>query len=346
MSETLVSIIVPVYNVEKYLKVCLESIINQTYRNIEIILVNDGSTDYSLEICKLYAEKESRILLIDKKNEGLSSARQKGIENAKGEFFCTVDSDDYIEENFVEKMLKKIINEESDICVCATREYTKNESKVRGFSPNIESPEKITLNKIEKSYKTLLSKYYMSDSWNKIYRMDFVRNSNVKFTLSKDYNGTDLLFNHLLFLYLPKISVLNEPLYNYQIVENSRVRRKNKQLQKGFFIIMEKIIAETEKLGYSNKLNNQLSELYVSLQRYAAQDIFNADENFNVMRNKIKEFIKENNNFLHKNIVLNLNTKHFSSFSNKIFSLCLKSRNSIIIIYYLKCRKKLLVRDD
>ena len=97
MNNNLISIIVPVYNVSEYLPRCLDSLINQTYKNIEIILVNDGSTDNSLEICKKYAEKDLRIKVIDKENGGISSARNTGIAEASGEWIGFVDSDDYIE---------------------------------------------------------------------------------------------------------------------------------------------------------------------------------------------------------------------------------------------------------
>ena len=98
----LISIIVPVYNVEKYLERCLDSILSQTFSDFELILVNDGSTDHSLEICRSYAEKDERILLIDQENRGLSAARNAGIAVAKGEYLGFVDSDDYIAQNMYE----------------------------------------------------------------------------------------------------------------------------------------------------------------------------------------------------------------------------------------------------
>ncbi len=92
----LVSIIVPIYNVSEYLERCIKSLINQTYKNIEIVLVNDGSTDNSLDICKKYQNKDKRIVVLDKTNGGLSDARNYGIERAKGQYITCVDSDDYV----------------------------------------------------------------------------------------------------------------------------------------------------------------------------------------------------------------------------------------------------------
>lgn len=117
-AERLVSVIVPVYNAEKYLKKCVQSIIGQSYGCLEIILVNDGSMDQSKIECQKLMEKDERIHLIDKKNEGAAEAKNVGIECAKGEFIMFVDSDDYIEPDMIEKMLEKILNTDSDICIC------------------------------------------------------------------------------------------------------------------------------------------------------------------------------------------------------------------------------------
>ena len=115
--DRLVSIIVPVYNVEKYLSKCIESLINQTYTNIEILLINDGSTDNSKKICEQFKEKDSRIKLINKENGGLSDTRNKGLQEAIGKYIAFVDSDDYINENTVEDNLKTAIEKNADIVI-------------------------------------------------------------------------------------------------------------------------------------------------------------------------------------------------------------------------------------
>ena len=106
MNEPLISVIVPVYNVEKYLPQCLDSIKNQTYTNLEIILVDDGSTDSSESICEDYAKSDSRIKLYHKENGGLSDARNYGIERASGQYFTFIDSDDYITKDYVSYLLE------------------------------------------------------------------------------------------------------------------------------------------------------------------------------------------------------------------------------------------------
>ena len=114
-----ISIIIPVYNVEKHLKMCLDSVINQTYQNLEIILINDGSTDNSGKICEEYKRADSRIILIHKENEGLSMARNTGLDIASGEYISFVDSDDYISRNMVETLYNRLLETQSDMAVCS-----------------------------------------------------------------------------------------------------------------------------------------------------------------------------------------------------------------------------------
>ena len=111
----LISIIVPVYNVESYLKRCIESILNQTFRDFELILVNDGSTDNSEIICKEYALKDERIKYFYQRNKGVSEARNKGIDNSSGEYIQFIDSDDYVDENFLEIVVNRFKRDNSDI---------------------------------------------------------------------------------------------------------------------------------------------------------------------------------------------------------------------------------------
>ncbi|MEI0606088.1 glycosyltransferase family 2 protein [Brachyspira pulli] len=116
----MVSIIIPVYNVSKYLRTCLDSVINQTYKDLEIICINDGSTDDSLEILKEYSNKDNRIIIIDKKNAGVSAARNDGIEKSSGEYLFCMDSDDYIDNDFIEVFYNNAKKNNSDLVVLST----------------------------------------------------------------------------------------------------------------------------------------------------------------------------------------------------------------------------------
>lgn len=122
----LVCIIVPIYNVEDYLVRCIDSAINQTYRNLEIILVNDGSTDGCLQICKNYAKKDNRIKIINKKNGGLSSARNAGLDSCRGEYVTFIDGDDWVEKDFVSTLYHDIKKYSVDMSIVGMRLYDKN----------------------------------------------------------------------------------------------------------------------------------------------------------------------------------------------------------------------------
>lgn len=125
--KDLISVIIPIYNKEKYLDNCLKSIINQSYKEIEIILINDGSTDSSEEICKRYKSKDNRIKLISTENRGAASARNTGIENAVGKYLSFIDADDYIENTFYETMLDLIKTHNAQIAECGFERITEGE---------------------------------------------------------------------------------------------------------------------------------------------------------------------------------------------------------------------------
>lgn len=125
--NSLISVIVPIYNVEKYLQKCVDSIINQTYKNLEIILVDDGSPDNCPKMCDDYAKKDSRIKVVHKENGGLSDARNVGMEVATGEYISFIDSDDYISLDFYETLLQTMIDNDSDIVECSVVKFYENE---------------------------------------------------------------------------------------------------------------------------------------------------------------------------------------------------------------------------
>lgn len=129
----MISVIIPIYNVEKYLRQCLESVINQNYREYEVILVNDGSTDSSKKIAIEFCEKYNNIKFIDKVNGGLSSARNAGLEVANGEYIVFIDSDDYIRSDYLEKLYQSISQNDSDISICnLVKVYEKKGEEEKG----------------------------------------------------------------------------------------------------------------------------------------------------------------------------------------------------------------------
>lgn len=208
--QSTVSIIVPIYNASKYLRCCLESIFVQTYSNIEIILINDGSTDDSLEICSYYALTDSRFKILDKENEGVSIARNKGLELASGDYVSFIDSDDYVDKTFIEKLLKIALNNSSDIAVCSyikTASFSASTAKSRAISYKDYTP--IEAVKDVLNYNTELGVVL----WNKIYKKSIFTNNNISFPAGKIMEDSARI--HEIMFSANKIVYTNEQLYYY-----------------------------------------------------------------------------------------------------------------------------------
>ncbi len=168
----LISVIIPVYNVEKYLRRCLDSVIVQTYRNLEIICVDDGSVDESGKICDQYAVRDARIKVIHQENQGLSAARNRGLDAADGEYIAFVDSDDYILEDMYKKMLDKLLNYNVDLCVCQWQyEFSDGRQVVKrkNIDPTIYG-RKASLEFARFLYRGNYENGVVVAAWNKLYR--------------------------------------------------------------------------------------------------------------------------------------------------------------------------------
>lgn len=202
-----VSIIVPVYNVEKYLPKCLDSLINQTFKDIEIICVNDGSPDNSLQILNDYAKKDVRVRIIEKENGGLFSARHEGMKYIRGKYVIFVDSDDWVSENLVEKCLNAAAYDNPDVVVFGAFSVREKNGKVicnRGGYDFAKIPAKFERKNIFK---------YPPTAWSKMYRADFLKQHNIRFQEIK--NGEDQLFFIHSMLCAGKIKPVRENLYYY-----------------------------------------------------------------------------------------------------------------------------------
>ena len=158
-----ISVIVPIYNVEEFLDECIQSIVDQTYQNLQIILVDDGSPDRCGEMCEDWARKDKRIEVIHKKNGGLSDARNAGLAEATGEFIAFVDSDDWIESQMYEVMLQTLINENADIVACGIIDSYSNKKVIHSMPYSVGTPEKF----LQMIYQDTT---FPVATWNKLYR--------------------------------------------------------------------------------------------------------------------------------------------------------------------------------
>ncbi|MFF2910886.1 glycosyltransferase family 2 protein [Paenibacillus sp. NPDC057934] len=211
--EYLISVVVPIYNVELYLNKCVESIMQQSYENIEIILVDDGSLDKSGDICDGYAKKDNRIKVIHKENGGLSSARNAGIHMSTGNYICFIDSDDWINKEFIEKLFSKIIEYDADIVVCGfTYEYGEK-SIENNFIGSQESLDR------HEALENLFNGNYlnMTVAWNKLYKKKLFDTIQYEVGI---INEDENIIHEILYK-SSKVICIDKCLYHYRMRENS-----------------------------------------------------------------------------------------------------------------------------
>lgn len=219
----LISVIVPIYNVEKYLRDCITSIINQSYTNLQIILVNDGSKDNCINICKEYQKKDNRIIIIDKSNGGLSDARNAGIKMAKGKFICFIDSDDVVNRYYIEYLYNALISQKAQIAICKFGRFSEiddlNEKKDRCNKINYN-----TVNNITACEQIYNKNYYVYCTvvWNKLYRKTLFD----KISFPNGRLHEDEFTSYKLLYSSSKIVELSNQLYYYRFSPNSIMNKK------------------------------------------------------------------------------------------------------------------------
>ncbi|MBD5405195.1 glycosyltransferase [bacterium] len=230
MLKKSISVIIPCYNVEKYISYCLDSVINQTYKNLEIICVNDGSTDGTLSVLEEYAKKDNRIRIIDKKNEGVAIARNVAIKTCKSEYITFVDSDDWIFPETYEVAISKMTDDVDLVCwgfnVINDR-GTHNAAYARRFFNNFALDDgKYVMDK-NKYFKDF---YYNISVWNKLYKKSIIDKYNIEFPNNKV--NEEFIFNFTYLLYVHKFYNITEKFYNYRKTENSLTASMEKRKAK------------------------------------------------------------------------------------------------------------------
>lgn len=206
-----ISVIVPVYNIAKYLPKCIESIINQTYKTIEILLINDGSTDESGKICDEYAQKDNRIKVIHQNNQGISATRNNGIKASTCDYIIFIDSDDYIEEDYIETLYNGIKETNSDVASVTYKVRKLDETIIYDGSKdnNYKENELIILEGTDIIKELLSQKIIKNFVWNKIYKKDVLCDFQV------GINYEDMAFTLEVFSKLKKVAYINKSCYNY-----------------------------------------------------------------------------------------------------------------------------------
>lgn len=222
MKKIKVSVIIAVYNIERYIERCILSVINQSLKEIEIIVVNDGSNDNSSIIINNLSKKDPRIKVINKKNEGLVEARKSGMNIANGEYLLFIDGDDWIEKECLYKLYKSAYKNNSDIVQFnAYKSYDD-----RKYHLNMFNRDKYNTCR---SLDSIFLDYIRPNIWSKLVKHDFIKSKNIIFPENLSY-GEDLAISTVLFMHEPKISFVDEPLYNYYQRETSITNVVNKRI--------------------------------------------------------------------------------------------------------------------
>lgn len=241
-----ISVILPVYNVEKYLEKCLDSILNQTFDDFELICIDDGSTDTSLSILEKYINIDNRITIIIQKNQGAGAARNKGIDIAKGKYLSFLDADDYIESTMLQKMYEQCEHNNAQIGICKAYFYDNASSEIKPCTFSVRADE-IPDKKCFSSEEIISSPFHalMGWAWDKLYLKEFVLNHKLRFQEQRTTN--DMYFVFMSLLYAKKITIIDDYLY-YQRrnVSNSLSSTRYKSWE-CFYYALIKIKEEMEE---------------------------------------------------------------------------------------------------
>lgn len=283
MSDVKVSVVVPVYNVEKYLKDCLNSLINQSLREIEIICVNDGSTDSSLSILEEYDDE--RIKIITQENKGLSGARNTGFKKASGEYTFFLDSDDWLELNALEEMYNLSEKLDLDICLCQFVNYIHE-------SNTYEHNDYTDITALNPSFDGTVFNYNdISDvifkithsAANKLYKTDFLKDLNAEFPEGLNYE--DVVYFFKVFLMASRVSIVRKPFYIYRIRDNS-ISTTGGRKSFDIFKVLEIAYQTLKELNIYDKLKQEFLMFVIVNFKYAyirlKEDL--RDEYFKIMR--------------------------------------------------------------
>lgn len=328
-TNKLISVIIPVYNSAKYLSRCIDSVLSQTYRNLEILLVNDGSTDDSLELCKSYAE-DPRIVVIDKPNGGVGSARNCGLDKAQGDYIVFVDSDDYVDCDMFEKMLALADKDDADVVFCGFKEIDLD-GNVR-----IVDERKAFENYLADRDLIYFFNYNKNNGigayiWRALYRSRVIQN-NVRFDETVYINEDDIFLCNVL-MNCTRISYLDEHLYNYLQIGSGLGYKKYKARQ-DYYIVKKKSSTTLQSLC----VENGYAALGDAMIGMACLDIVSALCSHKKPIKRIKQIKKEDNFYsemFHKRYYKSLlSIQKDLKFAKKIqIKLCYKALPLYVMLY-------------
>jgi glycosyltransferase involved in cell wall biosynthesis len=282
MEKPLISIIIPVYKVEKYLEKCIKSVLDQTYKNLQIILVDDGSPDNCGKICDNYVKIDNRIEVIHKENGGLSDARNVGLKKARGKYIGFVDSDDYVSNGMFENMYNTLVNNNADVSICNFYTVIDNKNIIKNVDNGIE-----IYNKLEILKEILLDKKIQSYAWNKLYKRELFKD--IEYPVGKKYEDIGTTFYIL--EKCNKIAVSGSPEY-YYITRGDSIVNNNTE-----GTVIDYISLISDRYDYIDKKYKELKKYN---DYYITKTLITAYTDAYHLKNNSEEFLKILNNFFNK----------------------------------------------
>lgn len=282
----LISVIVPVYNIEQYVEECVDSIVNQTYRNLEIILVDDGSTDCSGEICDRLAAEDERIIVIHKQNGGLSSARNAGLDIAKGEWIGFVDGDDYIEITMYQELLQVAKKFHAPLAIGTYKEFPVENGIQYGYNKKTEVLEGDTL---IKSYVMMNGEYQLSPAvWTRLYHKSLIGKKRFPY----GYVHEDVCFTTEVFCQCKRAAYIEYPYYNYRIDRTDRIMNKqfSQKNLSDLIILSEKSIRCLKYYQFENLADYRFCAFYLDIAELYTKEIGNDSKRV------LKEYLEKKRN--------------------------------------------------
>lgn len=340
MTNPLVSVVVPIYNVENKLHRCVDSILNQTYNNLEIILIDDGSPDACPQICDDYARQDARIKVIHKANEGLGFARNTGIENATGKYICFFDSDDYIEPTTIEECCSLAYRQNADL-VCFGHVEETIDGKV--FLKRLPCPPKDFFSGKEIKEKlipmTLSHDSHTGEDWNlslsawcELYSMDVIKKYHWRFVSEREIISEDIYSVLEYYSYAQRIAFLRKPFYHY--ISNSASLSKSYRADRydKIKILANKLEELSVSMGLEDLLKERVKTIFLGLTIGALKQIVASKKSFKIKQNAIKEVMSD------KYMQKVLQDYHYDGekYSKRVLFWSIKNRWSLLCCAILK----------
>ena len=331
-----VSIIVPIYNGAKYIHKCMEMIINQTFKDFELIIVNDGSTDNSFEMCNEYAKTDKRIKLISKKNEGTWAARNRGIDASQGKYIIFFDCDDWYEDNLLMEMHECIYNNNVDLVISGQTNVfvDKNGETIRKVKVLPQNKFFVTKNQILDNFIYLRKKEIGDILWNKIYKSEIIKRYNLKFENYK--RGEDTVFNANYYEHIDKCIVIGKALYNYRIENSNPVWLKYSENYLN--LVLEENTTLINKLKQWGKYNNsaieyQSTHFIYRIIEYFYRVVYPGNNlSFKSKYEKILNLISD------EEVKKNLENSNVTGKFHKLIIKLMKSKNVVLILFFARIK--------